>query len=162
MNTDQFWNLIETAGEGTTDSSVLIDRLKNALASLPAEEIQDFETQLNQRLTESYRWDLWAVAYIVNGGSSDDGFEYFRGWLISQGRAYFEAALRDPQRAADRAEFDANECEDIIYVAASIYKEKTGEYPPPPENPIPLEPAGEPWEEDDLEELYPDLCKRFS
>ncbi len=38
---------------------------------------------------------------VVNGGCSDDGFEYFRGWLIGQGGAYFEAALKDPERAAD-------------------------------------------------------------
>ena len=28
-------------------------------------------------------------------------------------------------------------------------------------SPSPSEPAGEPWDEDDLERLYPELCERF-
>jgi hypothetical protein len=30
--------------------------------------------------------DQWGAAYLANGGCSDDGFDYFRGWLIGQGR----------------------------------------------------------------------------
>ena len=37
-------------------------------------------------MDDSYRWDLWGAAYLANGGCSDDGFDYFRGWLIGQGR----------------------------------------------------------------------------
>ena len=162
MNTDQFWNLIEKAREEDADCSEQAERLKESFATLPADEILGFQQQLWQRLAESYRWDLWAVAYIVNGGCSDDGFEYFRGWLISQGRQYFEAAMQEPQRAADRAEPDANECEDILYVAAATYKAKTGQNLPLSTFQPPKEPTGTPWDEDKLSELYPDLCERFS
>src|SRR6185436_3466902 len=98
MTTDQFWKLIDTAAEEGSDSSERADILGESLTDLPAGEISGFQQQLWQRLAESYRWDLWAVAYIVNGGCSDDGFDYFRGWLIAQGRAYFEATLREPER----------------------------------------------------------------
>ncbi len=54
------------------------------------------------------------MAYIINGGCSDDGFDYFLGWLIAKGRKYFEAALVNPERAGDGAEpGDVVECEDI-------------------------------------------------
>ena len=167
MNTDKFWSLIESAREreGAPDSSDQIAaHLKSALEELSAEDLLGFQEQLWQRLSESYRWDLWAVAYIVNGGSSDDGFEYFCGWLISQGRQYFEAALRDPRKAADRAEpgSDAHECEDILYAAFHVYETKTGQQPPPGNVRMPREgPAGTRWEEDDLPRLYPELCERF-
>jgi hypothetical protein len=45
---------------------------------------------LSGLLAASYRTVLWAAACLINGGYSDDGFEYFRGWLIVQGRDVFE------------------------------------------------------------------------
>ena len=41
------------------------------------------------------------LAFIVNGGASDDGFDYFRGWLIAQGREVFEGTLAKPDSLAD-------------------------------------------------------------
>ena len=32
-----------------------------------------------------YRWDMWAAAYLIGGGCSDDGFIDFRAGLIAQG-----------------------------------------------------------------------------
>jgi hypothetical protein len=162
MNTDKFWSIIESARNEASDCPEMAGTLKSVLEELSAEDVLGFQQQLWQRLSESYRWDLWAVAYIINGGCSDDGFEYFRGWLISQGRQYFDAALRDPRSAADRAEpDDANECEDILYVAATVYKKKTGQQPPQGNFQMPKEPAGNPWEEDELPGLYPELYERF-
>lgn len=44
----------------------------------------------------AYRTDIWALAYLLRGGCSDDSFDAFRGWLISQGRQVFEARLAEP------------------------------------------------------------------
>ena len=52
-------------------------------------------------LAASYREDLWGAAYLINGGASDDGFEYFRGWLMTQGRAVFARAVADPDSLAE-------------------------------------------------------------
>jgi hypothetical protein len=161
MDTNKFWDLIETAREGSADGSETAARLKGLLDRLPPDEVLAFQQEIWQRLNESYRWDLWAVAYIVNGGCSDDGFEYFRGWLISQGRQYFEAALDHAPNAADHAEPDANECEDILYLASAIYQAKTGRRPARTGFQQSSEPAGVQWDEDQLPELYPGLCERF-
>jgi hypothetical protein len=161
MDCDGFWRLIEASRVGE-DGLADMERLHELLEGLETNEVLDFDRELWERMRESYRWDLWAVAYIVNGGCSDDGFDYFRGWLIAQGRAYFEASLREPERAADRAEPDANECEDMLYTAARVHKERTGEFPPPL-NVMPEDgPAGTAWTEEELEELYPELCERFT
>lgn len=162
MNTDQFWSLIESARAINPSCSGLAQRLKEYFVEMPADEINSFQQELWQRLDESYRWDLWAVAYIIDGGCSDDGFEYFRGWLISQGRQYFEAALADPRRAADRAQPDAIYCEDILYVAGIAHKAKTGQHPSRARGRQQSSPAGTPWEENKLQELYPELYERFS
>src|SRR5262249_4867117 len=81
----------------------------------------------------SYRNPLWAAAYLVNGGCSDDGFEYFRGWLIMQGRAVYERVVADPDALADLAVIRAKapsgwpvECEETLYIAARAYRAATG------------------------------------
>ncbi len=38
---------------------------------------------------------------MLNGGSCDDGFDYFRGWLIAQGRATFERIVADRDALAE-------------------------------------------------------------
>ena len=117
---------------------------------------------MRQQSIEAYRWDLWAVAYIINGGCSDDGFEYFRGWLIAQGKDYFEAALKNPENAAACvAEGGDVECESILYVANQAYKDKTGSEMAPAIVSYPSEPKGQSWDEDSVEELYPNLAQRF-
>ncbi|MGC4072345.1 MAG: DUF4240 domain-containing protein [Nibricoccus sp.] len=162
MTTDQFWKIIEDARAEDPEPESVAVAVGSILKSLSTDEVLGFERELTKRQAESYRWDLWAIAYIANGGCSDDGFEYFRGWLIAKGRSYYEAALADPVRAADDAEPDANECEDMLYVAAQAYKAKTGSYPPKSDVPFPKEPAGKSWDEDELETLYPQLWERFT
>jgi hypothetical protein len=48
--------------------------------------------------------DQWGAAYLANGGCSDDGFDYFRGWLIGQGRKVYETVLADPDSLAAHAD----------------------------------------------------------
>ncbi len=161
MQTDIFWKLIEKSKLDANDCAGQADNLSQLLDELEPQEIISFDEHFNQKLVETYRWDLWAVAYIVNGGASDDGFLYFRGWLIAQGKDYFELALANPENAAKNAVVgDFNECEDILYVARRAYEEKTGD-----EIPImlaePPQPVGESWEEDDVEQKFPKLAQKF-
>ncbi len=167
MDLDRFWQLIETARNGggsgqEADGFRFAIALQTELSKLRAEEILGFQFHLNERMAESFSWDLWAVAYIVNGGASDDGFGYFCGWLISQGRAYHEAALKDPVRAADRAgRHQQNENEQIFYSAMQAYQAKTGAAMPQVPYSGPSSPIGKPWKEADLPKLYPELTNRF-
>jgi hypothetical protein len=68
---------------------------------------------------DAYRWDLWAAAYVINGGASDDGFEYFLGWLMAQGRTRWEATLADPDSLADIVDADTGDLdgEELLYIA---------------------------------------------
>ena len=52
-------------------------------------------------MDKAYRADLWDVAYAINGGCSDDGFVYFRWWLVMQGEDILEAALENPESLAE-------------------------------------------------------------
>jgi len=159
------WALIERAtpaeGAGTEEHA---EAIADELGKLTADEIVAFDRFLQEQLKRANRWDLWAVAYIAMGGCGDDGFEYFRLWLIAHGREYFERALADPRRAVDALEpGEYADCETLLYAAAEAHESVTGNpLPPlPPEARGTSEPEGDPWSEDDVEKLYPDLAKRF-
>ena len=74
----------------------------------------------------------------------------------------FEIALALSERLLT-LEPDENECEDILYVAQDAYESRTGEeFPYDAINTHqPFEPAGAPWDEEQLEALYPELCGKF-
>ncbi len=166
MEKAQFWRMIEAAkatSEGECEGQV--ESLISALAALPAKEIIAFDRILDELLAQSYRNDLWAAAYLINGGCSDDGFEYFRGWLIAQGETVFENALRNPETLAevDSALMDEGqaECEDLLYVASEAYEAKTGSEIPSRKR-VPKELTGPEWTEEDLDTMFPRLNARIS
>src|SRR5215203_1393431 len=98
MNSKQFWALIDASCRETRHGCAeQAEWLVSQLTRLPAQEIEDFHARLKEAMSEAYTWDLWGAAYIINGGCSDDCFDYFRGWLIGQGAAVFYSAFRDPE-----------------------------------------------------------------
>jgi hypothetical protein len=48
------------------------------LSRLRAADIVGFAMRRRDLASRAYRADLWGAAFIINGGCSDDGFEYFR------------------------------------------------------------------------------------
>ncbi len=99
MDKQTFWKLIETARADAAPEEVA-SRAAELLADRPEAEIAASQQVLWDLLAESYRAPLWAAAYVINGGCSDDGFDYFRGWLLTQGQETFETALTDPDALA--------------------------------------------------------------
>ncbi|KAB2350214.1 DUF4240 domain-containing protein [Actinomadura rudentiformis] len=139
MDHDQFWQLIgeARAAAAEQDSDSVAERATQLLAELPADKIVGAEQVLRDLLAESYLCDLWGAAYLINGGASDDGFEYFRGWLISEGREVFERAVADPDSLADvpavrRAAAVGQDLdgEPILGIAWTAYHRRTGEQLP--------------------------------
>jgi hypothetical protein len=158
---DRFWALVESARAGGTGCSGVARRLTDTLATLPPATIQEFGNELSTRLAESYRWDLWAVAYVAKGGASDDAFDYFRGWLLTRGRRQFEQALRDaPSAVAGAPRFGTLECEAILGVAHDAYQRVARQPLPRSTIPWPNAPAGKPWTEESIEQVYPGLTAR--
>ncbi|KOV32481.1 hypothetical protein ADK60_13605 [Streptomyces sp. XY431] len=99
MDTQQFWKLIEEARSqvpAPANGDAVVERATALLALRPAEEIVAAQQILRGLMADSYRAPLWGAAYVINGGCSDDGFDYFRGWLITQGRGTFDRAITDP------------------------------------------------------------------
>ncbi|MGE7633387.1 DUF4240 domain-containing protein [Bacillus paramycoides] len=96
MNKEQFWQFISEMNTKDETSDWLIKQLSKK----PTSEIIDFEIHLQNALKQSYTSNLWASAYIILGGCSDDSFDYFRGWLIACGQETFESAVEHPESLA--------------------------------------------------------------
>jgi hypothetical protein len=165
MDRDEFWQVIEDSRRGS-DLDAQIESLSERLASLAPSDIVDFERHLWTLMAESYTWELWGAAYLIHGGCSDDGFDYFRGWLMAQGRRWFEIALADPDSLADLPELDENvELEDIWYIANQAHEGMAGSrIPQEIYRGIPRRELGEGWDFDDEGEMkrrYPKLSAMF-
>ncbi len=105
---------------------------------------------------QGYGWPLWGAAYLLNGGCGDDGFDDFRGWLVTRGRAVFEAALADPDSLADVVTTDELyevACEDVLGAAWEAHQQLTGRNLPAGSARAPRPELGEGWDFDDDAEM---------
>lgn len=87
---------------------------------------------MHRILKDSYTSRLWAAAYIIMGGCSDDSFDYFRGWLLFQGKEVYEACIEDPEllipALENLSEYDVPNIEELsLYFGFTVYAEKTGD-----------------------------------
>jgi len=162
MTLEEFWSIVDATRTGD-DPYEHAEAIQTALSQRAATDILVFEQHMADLLVASYTWELWGAAYLINGGCSDDGFDYFRGWLITQGQSVFENALTDPDSLADVPELEEEvECEHILYVARSAYETVTGNEIP--SVPINLPDLGDGWDFDDYAKMklrYPKLFAKF-
>jgi hypothetical protein len=132
------------------------------LVQLRPDDIRKIHHEFTRELTRSYSWELWGAAYIINGGCSDDCFDYFRAWLIMQGSTVFQAAVRDPDSLADYPHLaQPAEFEDALSVTRDAYLASTGKEP---DRSAPHPRLGPVWDFDDHMEMkrrYPRLCRKF-
>jgi hypothetical protein len=122
----KFWQILDKVHRDSTGRMTVKCRLlRNALRKLPASEIRSFDHHFGNCEAKPYTWDLWATAYIIGGGWSDDMFSDFRATLISCGRSIFERVTRSPGTVIDAGLTKKNAFyEGYQYVAGDIYEEK--------------------------------------
>jgi hypothetical protein len=183
MDTEAYWQLVDEArtrarrGAGpdaAPDADDVADSLRAVLVERGVEVAREADAAYDDLVATVHGPRLWGAAYLINGGSSDDGFDYFLGWLVAQGREVFERAAQDPDSLADVVDEDTEaECEDMLAAAWDAYEELTGEEFPEDDEPAEDadeeadddEPADEPfWDFDDESEMrtrYPRLAAMF-
>ena len=161
MDRAGFWTIIDDARSGAEDDEAFMGRLAARLRTLLPQDLMQFQTQFEEVHAGSYGAELWGAAYLVNGGCSDDRFEYFRAGLIARGRRTFDRVKADPDALAEvNGDCDL---EELMYIAASIYEEKTGGETMPRAG-ISYPDLGEGWDFEDEAEMkrrYPRLVARY-
>lgn len=130
MDKNIFWELIQTSykeADWETDKQMQI--LKNKLSDYSQDEILKFGKIYEIYAKESEKSKLWAAAYVLNDGCSEDCFKSFRGWLISRGKEPYLNAILNPDSIIDLDmpyEDDYYENEDMLSVAQMAFNEKIG------------------------------------
>ncbi|WP_127504839.1 DUF4240 domain-containing protein [Actinoplanes solisilvae] len=167
MRTDDFWAVISRATADRPASPA--DVAKRAVADLATrdpEEIVAWGRHLDKVMVASGTQDLWAAAYLINGGCSDEGFDSFRGWLIAHGRDAVARSVKSPDALADVAVVQAAadtgtvfEAEEVLSIAAEAYTQATGEELPAADRPVTRPDSADLWDFDNEEEMQRRLPK---
>ncbi|MFC8722486.1 DUF4240 domain-containing protein [Kitasatospora sp. NPDC057198] len=131
MDETGFWQLVDGAREAAAgDPDEQAEALVERLLRLTPDEVLDFARQFEARFQRAYTVELWGAAYLLLDGASEDGFDYFRCWLIGQGREVFEGAVHEPDALAELVpDFDEEEDgdgEELGYAADEAYERLTG------------------------------------
>jgi hypothetical protein len=178
VDVTEFWAVIEAARAeigysiGDDAGDEMAEALERQLGALTPGEIVDFAVEFDRLHELAHRWDVWAAAYLIMDGCSDDGFIDFRAGLIALGRGTFESVLDDPDSLAAHAEVraiaagdlseDALSMEEVNYAAEQAYERVTGEVDTFADEvaaregerePVQPDPAGEDWDFDDDEQM---------
>lgn len=161
MDEAVFWDLLEETRAGAEDAVDHSQRIADRLAGFKAGEISKFNKILYTKMGEANRHDLWAVAFIIRGGCGDDAFDYFRAWLVLQGKKAFEQALANPESVSDLVEKEIDpQAEELLYAAQQAYQDvKSADLPQSAYPGAKLQ--GKEWKEEELPKLYPKLCKKY-
>jgi hypothetical protein len=133
MNKDVFWQIIEQAkNDCKQDIEKVPDLIKEHLISLPPKDIVKFYNIYEKYMENAHTIGLWDAAIMMNKGCcSDDGFHYFKPWLIAQGKETYMNSLKHPDSlagiSASPTRYGYYELENMNYAAHEAYEELTDE-----------------------------------
>lgn len=170
MDIDTYWELVEQARRRATetDPEAIAAALVDLLVEQGAPAAAGARSAYSALAARAYGWPLWGAAYTINGGCSDDGFEYFIGWLVAQGREVFERAVADPDSLADVVDEDTEaEGEDVMAAPWVAFERLAGDDAPDggtDDETTPLPTLGDGWDFDDddlVRQHYPRLAAIF-
>lgn len=127
LDENVYWGLIANSLKESNNPEDQEIYLVNEIEKLTPKEIIGFRLRTDKLLFDSYTSDLWCAAYIMDGGCSDAGFDYFRCWLISRGKDIFYKAKANPDTLIDMVQEGQRiyEFEGFWYVAVNAFKNTT-------------------------------------
>ena len=96
LNEDQYWKIIDLSLKNTKNQYDQEQYLIKEISKLTPKEMIGFRLRTDKLLYGTYNSEMWCAGYIMNGGCSDDGFEYFRNWVISRGKDVYYKAKKNP------------------------------------------------------------------
>lgn len=127
INKDTFWELITQAKAVCGQNlEVFAEWIEGQLLVLGPEQALNFDRIMSGYSALAYKYGLWTAASVMLDGCTDDGFTDFRGWLISQGKDVYLAALKDPDTLADVPLYGGGCFESLAYIGGTAYEQLTG------------------------------------
>jgi len=127
LDEKRFWDIIDSSLKNTNNQDDQESFLIKEIEKLNPKEIIGFRLRTDKLLYDTYNSEMWCAGYIMNGGCSDDGFEYFRNWIISRGKDVYLNAKKNPDALISEViDGDEYEFESFWYVALTAFEKKTG------------------------------------
>jgi hypothetical protein len=164
MDREEFWKHIQASNDQSGgDMDQKCELIKSSISEMSTEEAAAFSDYFDAAMHDSYTWDLWGAAYVINGGCGDDTFSDFRSSLISRGKNSFEQAVANPESlAGENFDEEAWFFEGFQYAVHEGVEAVAGSEALSGKT-ITEEPSGEQWEEDPeaLRCKYPELWVKF-
>jgi hypothetical protein len=158
------WTLIRDERVRHAETDDFLEAVRKRIVNAGPKGLRPFLSHIDKCLRKANTWKLWGAAYLANDGCSDDGFLYFRAWLVTQGKDVFEQVCKDPDSLADvPAAFDEDterECEDLLDLVDAAAAELGVDPPEPSESAREYSPAGKQPDFDDdatMSKRYPKL-----
>jgi hypothetical protein len=128
LDEDLYWAIIDKSLKNTKNQEAQEQFLIKEIGKLTPKQMIGFRLRTDKLLHDTYNSEMWCAGYIMNGGCSDDGFEYFRNWVISRGKEIYYKAKQNPDNLISEVDENAEmyEFESFWYVALEAFQEKTG------------------------------------
>jgi len=127
MTKDKFWEIIDRVNSrvDVNNRTAIIIETKKELSKLPIEEIMAWEAIMREYVSISNTNDLWCACAVMNTYSFDDEFEYFRDWLISQGKNVYMDAIHNPDSLVNvNVGKDETDFESYSFITYEVLEEK--------------------------------------
>lgn len=181
MDTAFFWKIMDYAfAKAKFDNKLKEQTILDQLTKVTPDQIQQFEIIFQQMNQKASTWNNMAAHTIIEGGSSDDTYYYFRCWLISLGQKNFDATIKNPDYLVS-LDFPINKkygygeviFEELIPMSDKAYSIVTGKQTEDETFPRAFaqkkglfydsntDIKGKEWTESDLPKIAPKLCKKF-
>ena len=122
LNIDQFWDIISDSSKKSENFEGIALCLVNKLVTLDVQEIL-WGNIFIEYWNLSFKSKLWAAAFVIEGGCSDDAFMDFRAGLIALGKKIYLNALADPDSLADLS-IECFSDEMLNYIGKDAYNKK--------------------------------------
>ena len=155
-----FWQLIEESRNQAQDKFEFLYILGSKLEQFKVSEIRSFERTFSAKFEQLNHWDQWALAYLARKGCGDDGFDYYKAWVISKGQEAYND-IQNLKLDSIGTHFDEDpQLEEFLYLSEKVYERKTGGLMPP----VRIKKQrmqGIQWQEDRLAEDYAEMVDLF-
>lgn len=128
MDELQYWELVDLSNKNAKSQDAQENILIKELEKLSPKEIIGFRLRTDKLLFDTYNSEMWCAGYIMNGGCSDDAFEYFRLWVISKGKDVYNKAKDNPDSLVNEIieGEEYYEFESFWYIGLDAFQNKTG------------------------------------
>lgn len=127
LDEEKYWSIIEKSLKETSNQEDQELFLISEIEQLSPKEMVGFRLRTDKLLFDSYTSNLWCANYIISNGAADDGFDYFRCWLISRGKEAYYKTLENPDYLINLVanEPQVYDFEGFWYVAMGAFKNAT-------------------------------------